>query len=744
MNWKQLTIGQKISIGFGIVIILLVILGTLSFTGVGGIVKNASEVIDGKALDGELAQKEVDHLNWIGEVNKLLTDETVTKLTVQTDHKLCGFGKWLYGKGRKEAEALVPSLAPLLKEIEEPHRLLHESAIDIDEAFTAADPTLPGFIANKLIDHLEWAAEIQEALLENVPAIEVQTDHTLCAFGQWLYSDAAAKTAASDVILANLMEQIKIPHKEVHDSAKKIIEYYHQVHSGLRNTLRMKLEDHRRWAAEVSKGIITHTPLQVETDPEKCNFGKWLASDGTARIMAEDDRLKEILHQLKEPHKQLHASAVTINNLINTKNMQAAASVFNSEIQGCLKAVSEFFEQAINYEEGLMRGRENAVEVFQTKSVPALKKTKELLIKLQNQAQILLAGQYKASGIYADRTSPNLKKVQHLLGALRQEVKETMLTDKAMLDAATATKRNVSLIAGVAVIAAALLAFVIAREIIGVLTRISSGLAEGAEQVASAASEVAASSQSMAEGSSQQAASIEETSSSMEEMASMTKKNAENATHANALMQESNGVVADAKNAMSRLTQSMEDIANAGEETSKIIKTIDEIAFQTNLLALNAAVEAARAGEAGIGFAVVADEVKNLAMRAAGAAKDTAELIKGTVKKVNAGSAIAVSTNEAFNQVTESSIKVARLVVEISDASKEQSEGISQVSAAIAEMDCVVQQNAANAEESASAAEEMNAQAAQLKDFVDDLVVLVTGKKSVTTDVKRGRAGAII
>ncbi|WP_020585411.1 methyl-accepting chemotaxis protein [Desulfobacter curvatus] len=730
MNWKQLTIGKKISIGFGIVIILLVVLGGLSFTGVGGIVKNASEVIDGKALDGELAQKEVDHLNWIGEVNKLLTDENVTKLTIQTDHTQCGFGKWLYGKGRKEAEAQVPSLAPLFKEIEEPHRLLHESAIDIDKAFTAADPALPGFIANKLIDHLEWTAKIQEALLENASAIEVQTDHTLCAFGKWLYSDAAAKTAASDVTLEDLMEQIKASHKQLHDSAKKIIKFYRQVHTGLRNTLRLRLDDHRRWAAEVSKGIITQTPFHVELNPEKCNFGKWLTSNGTARINAEDERLKDIFNQVKQPHKKLHESALTIKNLINSGNIQAAASVFNSETQGCLKAVSDFFEQAIGYEEKLMKGREKAIEIFQTESLPALNETKELLNKFQNQAQTLLEGQYKAFAIYGNQTAPNLKKVQHLLGELRQEVKKNMLTDKAMLDAATATKRNVAIIAVVAIVAGVLLAFVIARGIISVLTRISNGLGEGADQVAAAASEVSSSSQSMAEGSSQQAASIEETSSSMEEMASMTKRNAENATHADTLMKESNGVVAGANKSMAQLTQSMEDISKASEETSKIIKTIDEIAFQTNLLALNAAVEAARAGEAGAGFAVVADEVRNLAMRAADAAKDTAELIGGTVKKVNEGSSIAVATNEAFNHVTESSQKVARLVAEISEASKEQSRGISQVNTAIAEMDCVVQKNAANAEESASAAEELSAQAEQLKNFVDDLVVLVTGNKN--------------
>ena len=145
-------------------------------------------------------------------------------------------------------------------------------------------------------------------------------------------------------------------------------------------------------------------------------------------------------------------------------------------------------------------------------------------------------------------------------------------------------------------------------------------------------------------------------------------------------------------------------ISKASEETSKIIKTIDEIAFQTNLLALNAAVEAARAGEAGAGFAVVADEVRNLAMRAAEAAKNTADLIEGTVKKVQDGSLLVATTNDAFSQVKESTTQVGNLVSEITEASKEQSSGIEQVNIAISEMDKVVQQNAANAEE-------MNAQA---------------------------------
>jgi methyl-accepting chemotaxis protein len=148
---------------------------------------------------------------------------------------------------------------------------------------------------------------------------------------------------------------------------------------------------------------------------------------------------------------------------------------------------------------------------------------------------------------------------------------------------------------------------------------------------------------------------------------------------------------------------------------------------------LNAAVEAARAGEAGAGFAVVADEVRNLAMRAADAAKNTAGLIESTVKKVNLGNDIVSTTNDAFREVAGSTIKVGDLVSEISEASKEQSDGIAQVNNAITQMDKIVQGNAATAEESAAASEEMSAQAQHLKAYINALLLLINGSKSTSS-----------
>jgi methyl-accepting chemotaxis protein len=209
-------------------------------------------------------------------------------------------------------------------------------------------------------------------------------------------------------------------------------------------------------------------------------------------------------------------------------------------------------------------------------------------------------------------------------------------------------------------------------------------------------------SQGLSEAASEQAASLEQTSSSLEEMTSQTKQTAGNAAQANSLMSAARQIIEKANVSMSQLTGSMNEIAAGSEQTQKIVRTIDEIAFQTNLLALNAAVEAARAGEAGAGFAVVADEVRNLAIRAAEAAKNTSGLIEDIVKKIRNGEKLVGVTNEAFKEIMGSSGKVLQLIVEIAGSSQEQSLGIDQISRAVAEMNSLTQQNAAGAEELAS------------------------------------------
>ncbi len=253
--------------------------------------------------------------------------------------------------------------------------------------------------------------------------------------------------------------------------------------------------------------------------------------------------------------------------------------------------------------------------------------------------------------------------------------------------------------------------------------RVIEGMTESVTQVRDAAGQLASTSQVLSSGASEQAASLEEVSSSLEEMASMSRTNAENANQADSLVSAAHQAASDGN-------QTMSEIAEASNQISKIIKVIEEIAFQTNLLALNAAVEAARAGEHGKGFAVVADEVRNLALRAAEAARETTGLIENSVGKSQQGASAMQRIADGVGQVTS-------LINGIAKASQGQSQGVEQINAAFSQMDKATQQNASAAEESAAASEELASQAETANHLVDEMVKLVKGVNATRTTMRK-------
>lgn len=234
---------------------------------------------------------------------------------------------------------------------------------------------------------------------------------------------------------------------------------------------------------------------------------------------------------------------------------------------------------------------------------------------------------------------------------------------------------------------------------------------QGADQVAAGAHNVSDASVALSQGASQQAASVEQLSASIAEIASQTASNAQNAEKANDLTVGTKEKAQLGNEEMQEMLSAMEEINASSANISKIIKVIDEIAFQTNILALNAAVEAARAGQHGKGFAVVAEEVRNLAARSAKAAKETTDMIEGSMEKVETGREIAHKTAEALNAIVGDVSSVADIVANIAKASNEQKLALEQINQGVQQVSQVVQANSSTSEEAATASQNLNQQA---------------------------------
>jgi hypothetical protein len=295
--------------------------------------------------------------------------------------------------------------------------------------------------------------------------------------------------------------------------------------------------------------------------------------------------------------------------------------------------------------------------------------------------------------------------------------------------------RSLSMItAAVSILLGVTLGFVILSALSKAISQVINVLTDNSMHVTTAAHQIASASEELSQASTEQASSLEETVATLEELTSMVKINADNAKQAAHLSENTRTVATQGEHDLNNLLKSMAEISADSKKIEDIINVIDDIAFQTNLLALNAAVEAARAGEQGKGFAVVAEAVRNLAHRSSTAAKDITALIKGSVEKVELGSAQAQKSGHVLGEIVSSVQKVTDLNSSIANASEDQFTGINQIGKAMNQLDQVTQINAATSEEAAASAQELSAQATQLSHTVEVLVTTIKGRSSASAE----------
>lgn len=661
MSWKNLKLSLKLTIGFGSVLTLLLIVAAWAVHGVKGIAMDVEEAISGNKLRGEIVQREVEHLKWSMALNTLLTDDHVHSIDIEQDPQKCGFGQWYYGEGRREAEAMLPELKPFLEQLELPHSKLHASATDIMQVYTHADVELPRIFAEKISDHHAWTNEILSFFTENKDRLDVEFDGHKCALGQLVYSSEGAKIADSDPQLARLLDKIKTPHLRLHKSAALI-----QAERGDRDAALDIYNSQTVPALQVTQSVLADLQVRSEELIGKMNRANPIYVAQTVPSLKQVQGLFQQVMETVDQHILTDAGLLAALTKKNSRTTYAIAIISLIALvvgvlltfvigQSILKPLSKTVDMITEMEQGHLDKR------LLLNRTDEIGKMGDAMDRFADSLQHEVVGRMNAlaKGDLTFEVEPRSEQ-----DTLRSSLKQVAEDLNLMV-------RNIHMATG---------------------------------NVDSGAQAISVSSEEMSQGATEQAASAEEASASIEEMTANIRQNADNASQTESI------AVKSAKDAI-KGGQVVQETVTAMKEIADKIAIIEEIARQTNLLALNAAIEAARAGEHGKGFAVVAAEVRKLAEHSQVAAGEINTLSTSSVE-------VSVHAGKLLDSLVPNIQKTAELVQEISAASREQESGADQISKSIQQLDAIIQQNASSSEEMASTAEELSGQSSQLGEMI--------------------------
>ncbi|MFH1215148.1 MAG: methyl-accepting chemotaxis protein [Pseudomonadota bacterium] len=632
MKWKDLSISIKLGIAFGGILLLTLIVGLVSTTGIATIIKDERALSEDNIIHSQILEAEIAHMNWAKQVAAFLADPNIHELDVQLDDRKCAFGKWLYGEERKHAEEMLPALVPPLKEIEPLHHELHASAAEIKKHYKNADPHLPLVMAEREVDHLNFVNKIQLVFSGQASTFNVETDPQKCKLGQWLYGDGAKKAIEADPGLKPSIDGLLDPHARLHGS------------------------------------VVTMQGAWVEGDADAQTATKEIFSSATMPALLE---IKKGLDSIKQGALDNMAGLNKANEIYLTVSSPAL-----DKVRGVLKHINEEVEVIMEKEEAHFIAKSS--------------QTRQLVIAIVLVA--IGAGVIVSFFLARKISGPIALGVGFAQKVADGDLRETLAIDQkdeigrlaAALNTMSAKLRQVMTdISEKSNMAAAS-----SEELSATSEEMASGAEELSTQAAStsAATEeisanirtVAMTAEAMSKNSSgiaaaagEMSANVNNVSAAMEEMTASIKEVAENCSNAQRYS-------SFAKEKSDSSMQMIKELDQAAKDVGNVINVITEITEQTKLLALNATIEAARAGEAGKGFAVVASEVKELA-------KQTAEATDNIVRQIRDMQSRTGSVVHVIEEISDISDKVNQINTTIAAAVEEQTATVGEVARTIAE-----------------------------------------------------------